>query len=126
MIPYVGDLGKIPRVAKGIDKISDAVKLGDKAKDAGKGADYIVTPNGVTVKNIDKYKIPDNYIENPHGRTGSYGVMENGKFKEKLRIDPETPSGKKGPNHSHYHLDGKGEHFSPNPKDKRDPGFSGN
>ena len=91
----------------------------------GAGVDYTVTSDGVTIVNSDKYSIPDNYIENPHGRSGSYGLMENGKFREKLRIDPATPSGKKGPNHSHYHLDGKRQHYSPNPKDK-DPGFTGN
>ena len=36
---------------------------------------------------------------------------------EKLRIDPPTPTGKKGPEYSHYHLDGGKEHLSPNPKD---------
>ncbi|SEP92482.1 hypothetical protein SAMN02910289_00916, partial [Lachnospiraceae bacterium RM5] len=75
--------------------------------------DYYVTPDGVAFKN----GIPDNYVENPY-RNGSYGVFdENGKFTEKLRIDPATPIGKKGPSYSHYHIDGGKEHFSPRPND---------
>jgi len=124
---FVEGAGDAKKTINKLDNVEDASKA-NKVLDSGKGgsgADYIVTPDGVAVKNIDKYKIPDNYVENPHGRTGSYGVIENGKFKEKLRVDPATPTGKKGPEHSHYHLDGKGEHYSPNPKDKKDPGFSG-
>jgi len=40
--------------------------------------------------------------------------MENGKFIEKLRIDPATPSGMKGSNFSHYHLNGNGKHLTGN------------
>lgn len=68
-----------------------------------------------------KYKIPSNYVENPN-RSGSYGEIVNGKFVERLRIDPPTPHGKEGPNYSHYHKNGKGTHYSPRPEDK-DPGF---
>ncbi len=39
-----------------------------------------------------------------------------------FRIDPATPPGKKGPNYTHYHKDGKKPHYSPRPGDK-DPGF---
>jgi RHS repeat-associated protein len=81
-----------------------------------------VTPSGVAFPPGPKYKIPSNYVENAH-RQGSYSVVENGKFVEKLRIDPATPPGMKGPNHSHYHLDGGGTHYSPRPGDL-DPGFS--
>jgi hypothetical protein len=71
----------------------------------------------------EKHAIPGEYVENPH-RPGSYGeIGENGKFKEKLRIDPATPKGQNGPSHSHYHKDGGKEHYSPNPKDAGDPGF---
>ena len=49
--------------------------------------------------------------------------MVDGKFKEKLRIDPATPKGQNGPDRSHYHKDGGKEHYSPNPKDD-DPGFA--
>lgn len=55
-------------------------------------------------------KIPNSFVENPY-RHGSYGVMENGKFIEKLRIDPATPINKKGPGVSHFHLDGEKEHI---------------
>ncbi len=81
-----------------------------------------VTKDGIALPANSKYKIPDKYLENKH-RTGSYGEIENGKFKEKLRIDPATKPGDKGPNYSHYHLDGKGTHYSPRPNDK-DSGFS--
>uniref|UniRef100_UPI0009E3559E RHS repeat domain-containing protein n=1 Tax=Leptospira interrogans TaxID=173 RepID=UPI0009E3559E len=81
-----------------------------------------VTKDGIALPANSKYKIPDKYLENKH-RTGSYGEIENGKFKEKLRIDPATKPGDKGPNYSHYHLDGKGTHYSPRHNDK-DPGFS--
>lgn len=37
--------------------------------------------------------------------------MENGKFVEKLRIDPATPVNMKGPGVSHFHLDGGKEHI---------------
>ena len=68
-----------------------------------------VTPDGVALppgKNI-----PNNYIENPY-RSGSYGVMNDGKFQEKLRIDSPTPTGKKGPEFSHFHVDGGKDHLT--------------
>lgn len=80
-----------------------------------------VTKDGVALPPGAKYKIPDNYVQNPH-RSGNYGEIVNGKFKERLRIDPPTPLGQKGPNYSHYHKNGKGTHYSPRPGDK-DPGF---
>jgi len=81
----------------------------------------IVTSDGVALPPGSKYKIPDNYVQNPY-RQGSYGEIVNGKFKERLRIDPPTPPNQKGPNYSHYHKNGKGTHYSPRPGDK-DPGF---
>ena len=79
-----------------------------------KKSDFYVTPDGIVIKN----NIPNDYIENPY-RTGSYGIIDEitGKFKEKLRIDPATPTGKKGPDYSHYHIDGGVEHFSLRPND---------
>ena len=91
-------------------------KVGSKADDVIR-----VTPDGVAFPPGAKYKIPDNYVQNPH-RSGSYGEVVDGKFSERLRIDPATPPGKKGPEYGHYHLDGGKEHFSPRPGD-RDPGF---
>jgi hypothetical protein len=53
----------------------------------------------------------DHFIENPN-RSGSYGIKDaNGNFQEILRIDPGTPSGQKGPNSSHFHLNGGKKHI---------------
>lgn len=92
-------------------------------KGASKKADDVihVTKDGVALPPGKKYEIPDNYVQNPN-RDGNYGEIVNGKYKERLRIDPATPKGKKGPNYSHYHKDGKGAHLSPKSGDK-DPGF---
>jgi RHS repeat-associated protein len=110
----------IVTLGKGEDAVTavkDTVKGGeDVAKDV-----IHVTKEGVALPAESKYKIPEKYVQNPH-RSGSYGEIKNGKFKERLRIDPETPKGKKGPDYSHYHKDGRGQHYSPLPKDK-DPGF---
>ena len=77
--------------------------------------------DGVAIPPEKKYDIPENYVENPN-RPGSYGEIVDGKFKERLRIDPATPPGEKGPNYSHYHKNGKGTHYSPRACDS-DPGF---
>lgn len=42
LIPYAGDAAKIPRIAKGIDKINDAVKLADKTSDGAKSAKQLL------------------------------------------------------------------------------------
>lgn len=78
-----------------------------------------ITKQGVAL--LPQYKIPQNYVQNPY-RSGSYGESANGKFIERLRIDPPTPPGMKGSSESHYHLNGKGTHYSPAPGNK-DPGF---
>ena len=94
----------------------------DAAKSVGAADDvFHVTPQGVALPPGPKYKIPSSYVENPY-RAGSYGVVENGKFVEKLRIDPGTPPGMKGPDYSHYHLDGGKTHYSPKAGDLN-PGF---
>ncbi len=80
-----------------------------------------VTPQGVALPAGVKYEIPKNYIENKD-RFGSYGEIVNGKFQERLRIDPATPPGAKGPNYSHYHRNAKSKHYSPRPEDPN-PGF---
>ncbi len=69
-----------------------------------------------------KYEIPKHYIENSK-RPGSYGEWINGKFLERLRIDPATAPGVKGPNYSHYHLNQKKVHYSPRVGDPN-PGFN--
>jgi len=68
----------------------------------------IVTPDGVALPSGTN--IPSEYIENPY-RQGSYGIEENNIFVEKMRIDPATPPGKRGPNVSHFHLNGKRRHY---------------
>jgi len=72
---------------------------------------FIVTKEGVVLPK--GAKIPGEFIENAH-RSSNYGIMQNGKFVEKLRIDPATPAGMKGPNFSHYHLNGSGKHLTEN------------
>ena len=67
-----------------------------------------VTKDGVALppgKNI-----PSNLVENKF-RSGSYGEIKDGKFKEVLRIDSATPRGKKGPEYSHFHINGEHEHI---------------
>ena len=114
--------------AKTADKVVDASKAGKKttegAEQVGKGSktSIHVTRDGVALPPGQKHHIPKGYVENPN-RNGSYGVIVNGKFVEKLRIDPATQPGKKGPSYSHYHLDGKSTHYSPRPGSK-DPGFT--
>ncbi|MBL7698667.1 MAG: hypothetical protein JNK79_10925 [Chitinophagaceae bacterium] len=119
-IPLIGKIGDGLKVAKYTDEAVDVAKSVSKEADEV----FTVTKEGVILPPGDKYKIPDKLIDNPHNPRGtsSYGTMEGDKFKESLRIDPATPSGKKGPNYSHYHKDGKSTHYSPNGKDK-DPGF---
>jgi RHS repeat-associated protein len=80
-----------------------------------------VTPQGIALPPSSKYKIPSHYIENVK-RPGSYGIKVDGKFIEKLRIDPATLPNRKGPNYSHYHKDGKKTHYSPL-TENTDPGF---
>ncbi len=110
-------LGRGERI-KGVEKVAGRAKGVEKKVD-----DSIhVTKEGVALPSGVKHEIPENYVHNPH-RLGSYGEIVNGKFKERLRIDPPTAPGKKGPNYSHYHKNGKGTHYSPRLGDE-DPGFN--
>ena len=109
----LGKVGEVGKLAEGAGEVSKV----DAAKDV-----FHVTEDGVALPKGEKYNIPEGHVENPN-RKGSYGTMENGKFKEKLRVDPATPTGKKRPEVSHYHLNGGSEHHVPNGKD---PGFNGN
>lgn len=98
-------------------KVEGVVASSQKSKGV-----FQVTKEGVV---LPKGKsIPAGLSENPFNPKGtsSFGKMENGKFVEGLRIDPATAPGKRGPNYSHYHKDGKKTHYSPNGKDKN-PGF---
>ena len=54
--------------------------------------------------------IPENVTENPY-RPGNYGTGKGSGYQEKVRIYPGTPSGKKGSNDSHFHLDQGKEHI---------------
>ena len=71
---------------------------------------YVVTPSGVVLPK--GAEIPNNLIDNPNfpGK-GSYGILnQNGIFQERVRIDQGTLPGFKGPNESHFHLNG-GKHI---------------
>ncbi len=68
---------------------------------------FIVTKEGVVLpKGAD---IPSQFVENAN-RSSNYGVIENGKYVEKVRIDPATSPGFKGPNECHFHLN-NGKHI---------------
>ncbi len=119
----VGSLAKAAQASRAAKNAANARKAAKGiGKATSKSDDVIqVTKDGVALPPGAKHKIPDHYVQNPH-RSGSYGEVVDGKFKERLRIDPPTPPGQKGPNYSHYHKDGKGTHYSPRLGDK-DPGF---
>lgn len=92
--------GKIPKVE--IPKLSVNPTIGNNP-DA-----FLVTSDGVVLpKECD---IPLWLNENPK-RIGSYGVKVDGKFKEMIRVDPGTPTGKKGPEVSHFHIEKGKEHI---------------
>ncbi len=84
-----------------------AVNAAKTGTNVGKNV-FTVTKEGVVLPK--GAKIPSNYVQNPY-RSSNYGVFENEKFVEKLRIDPATPPGFKGPNQSHFHLDNGGHTF---------------
>jgi RHS repeat-associated protein len=68
---------------------------------------FTVTKEGVVLPK--GAKIPGEFVENAH-RSSNYGIIQNGKYIEKVRIDPATPAGFKGPNESHFHLN-NGDHI---------------
>lgn len=110
-----GALSKIDDAAgnsnHGMEFLDDGAKMTEQPLQPGNGT-FTVTPDGVILPK--GAKIPSEFIENS-GRTGSYGAKgANGRFVEKVRIDPATPPGKKGPNVSHYHLDKGAEHLTNN------------
>ena len=110
---YVSGLAMLPGFGQGVTTAKLGLKLTDEV--------IQVTKEGVALLPTAKYKLPTDYVQNPY-RSGSYGEYDGGKFIERLRIDPPTPPGTKGPNYSHYHKNGKTRHYSPRPGDK-DPGF---
>jgi len=111
-MPLAGDLVKAGKIKKDINIIEnavDAVKAKSKvlkAKEKAANDVFHFTGDRVAIPKGEKYKIPDNLVENLN-RKGNYGTMENDKYKAKLRIDPATPPGQKGLNVNHYHKTGR-------------------
>jgi hypothetical protein len=124
-ISKVGDLAKMSEAAKlseGANIIEEGAKAANIGENAASAANdfFTITQEGVVIPKGEKYAIPGSYIENPF-RSSNYGELDaSGKYNEKLRIDPATEPGKKGPNVSHYHKNGKSTHYVP---DGKDPGF---
>lgn len=82
--------------------------LGNSRAQTDDAGTFTVTPDGVVLpKNCE---IPQFLEENPYYQ-GSYGKMVNGKYKEVIRIDQGTPSGRKDPEVSHFHLNGGKVHI---------------
>ena len=100
-----------------LHKATEGDETAEVGDSAGQQGVIQVTPQGVALP--PGKTIPKGLVENPN-RPGSYGVMDNDKFKETLRIDPATPRGQSGPEHSHYHLNGGKQHYAPG---RNDPGF---
>ena len=87
-------------------KVALILKL-DNADDA-----FIVTRDGVALPK--GAIIPNEFVESTH-RTASYGTYnEAGRYLEKVRIDPGTLPGYKGPNLSHFHLNNTSKHYYSN------------
>ncbi len=98
----------VAKEASALKTVVNGAKAVYVPKDKITGEVFTVTKEGIVLpKGIN---IPKGYIESPY-RGGSYGVIENGKYVEKLRIDPATPVNKKGPNTSHFHVNGDKEHL---------------
>lgn len=96
----VGEISKVAEVSEDVGRVAEAGELAERRV-------FTVTKEGVVLPK--GAKIPKNFIENKY-RSSNYGVMENGKYVEKVRIDPGTPSGFKGPNEGHFHLN-DGDHI---------------
>ena len=97
--------GRVASTGQNVSAAASSVIKGGTNIDKGV---FIVTREGVVLP--QGAKIPEYFIENPYYKGASYGMIENGKFVEKLRIDQATPSGFKGPNQSHFHLN-RGDHI---------------
>ena len=83
-------------------------KAASKAAVQAEKGIFQVTKEGVVLP--QGAKIPGEFVENVH-RSSNYGIIQNGKYFEKVRIDPATPSSFKGPNQSHFHLNNGGHIF---------------
>ena len=75
---------------------------------------FTVTPDGVVLPK--DCEIPSNLIENPHkSGINSYGELipegSGYSYIEKIRIDQGTPTGYKGPERSHFHINNGKEHI---------------
>lgn len=76
-IPYMpGGAGTAIKAKRAKDALQDATSVTTKSDDV-----IHVTKDGVALTADPKYKIPDSYVQNPH-RSGSYGEIVDGKFKE--------------------------------------------
>lgn len=84
-------VAKAGKLALALAKTKKVTKAAGEATQQLRKSDEIihVTKAGVALPADPMYKIPDQYVQNPY-RDGSYGEIVNGKFKERLRIDPAT------------------------------------
>ncbi len=107
----VSDVFLVKSIFTGIAKLgveaTVEASVNATAEEASEGV-FTITQNGVVLPK--GAEISNEFIENPY-RNSSYGIMEDGKFVEKLRIDQATPPNMKGPEISHFHLDGSKEHI---------------
>jgi hypothetical protein len=107
----LGAFSSLLRTIRTISTASQVQTVATKMVMQAESNVFLVTKEGVVLPK--GAKIPSEFVENPF-RSSNYGIVENGKFIEKLRIDPPTPANMKGPNFSHYHLNGRGKHFTGN------------
>ena len=112
-----GKAGEV--VGKGVSALSKGAQgMTQEVNTITKNATSTVSKSGNGIFTVTKEgvilpkgtNIPAGLVENVN-RSGSYGTMQNGKFVEKLRIDPATAPGTKGPNVSHFHIDGGSKHI---------------
>ena len=86
----------VKRVGKGYGASNSGESAGNlsgSSQSSGGGSNeppIHVTSDGVALPNDGKHNIPEYYVENPY-RKASYGEYVNGKFVERLRIDPDLP-----------------------------------
>jgi RHS repeat-associated protein len=111
-LPYAGDIAKGPKIAKGLDKINDAIKATDKAKDAKK----VYVPKGVDGKTlktektaagntkIDKEAKGKAHTQLREDKTGNYPQRTSFDSKGRKRADTHhTTHNEKGKTNPHKH-----------------------
>lgn len=115
LIPIpVGKLAKLRKLVRVEDKTDDVV-------DAARAAERARTTKGMKGRTLNPIEVDEfdvfaararqlGWTENPH-RTGSWGTIENGKFRERGRIDV-AEDGKPGyRGKTHIHIDGEDNHL---------------